>query len=165
MKKNFIAFLVLLLGIYIMGISTAIAGGGCCPTGPGTGTPGYWKNHPDAWPVEQICIGTTCYSKEEAIYIIDLPVKGDKWLTMFKAYVAAYLNVEAGNCRPYCDSYYGILDLDDAYSWLTNFIQDIPVRANSEAWQYSHGEAIYWCLDDYNNGVLDDIAISRDYLD
>jgi len=28
-----------------------------CITAPGTGTPGYWKNHPEAWPVEEITIG------------------------------------------------------------------------------------------------------------
>ena len=27
------------------------------PCSPGTGTPGYWMNHPDAWPVEGIVIG------------------------------------------------------------------------------------------------------------
>ncbi len=26
---------------------------------PGTGTPGYWKNHPEAWPVDYIKIGYT----------------------------------------------------------------------------------------------------------
>ena len=24
------------------------------PAQPGTATPGYWKNHPDAWPVDQV---------------------------------------------------------------------------------------------------------------
>jgi hypothetical protein len=35
---------------------------------PGTGTPGYWKNHPDAWPVTQITVGGIVYTKVQAIY-------------------------------------------------------------------------------------------------
>src|SRR5262245_40288062 len=30
---------------------------------PGTGTPGYWKNHPEAWPVADIKIGNTIFTK------------------------------------------------------------------------------------------------------
>jgi hypothetical protein len=165
MKKTLLFVLVLTFGISLMGISVAIAGGySCCPKGPGTGTPGYWKNHPDAWPVDEICLDGTCFTKEEAIEILDGPVAGDKWITQFKAYVAAYLNVEIGNCRPYCDSGWGVLDLDDGYTWLVNNLGDRPVKARSDEWQYSHGEAIYWCLDDYNNGYLP-MAISRDELE
>jgi hypothetical protein len=43
------------------------------PCGPGTGTPGYWINHPAAWPVELIEIGGFIYSKEQAIARIGLP--------------------------------------------------------------------------------------------
>jgi hypothetical protein len=34
---------------------------------PGTGTPGYWKNHPDAWPVSSITVGGVAYTKAQAI--------------------------------------------------------------------------------------------------
>src|SRR5262249_27465523 len=34
---------------------------------PGTGTPGYWKNHPDAWPVSSITVGGVTYTKDQAI--------------------------------------------------------------------------------------------------
>ena len=34
---------------------------------PGTGTPGYWKNHPEAWPVADITVGGVTYTKAEAI--------------------------------------------------------------------------------------------------
>jgi len=46
------------------------------PCGPGTGTPGYWINYPDAWPVEQIEIGGISYTKEQAIARIGLPPFG-----------------------------------------------------------------------------------------
>jgi len=34
---------------------------------PGTGTPGYWKNHPEAWPVSSITVGGLTYTKAQAI--------------------------------------------------------------------------------------------------
>jgi len=32
---------------------------------PGTGTPGYWKNHPGAWPVQTIVVGGIEYTKTD----------------------------------------------------------------------------------------------------
>jgi hypothetical protein len=34
---------------------------------PGTGTPGYWKNHPEAWPVQTVTVGGVSYTKAQAI--------------------------------------------------------------------------------------------------
>lgn len=49
-----------------------------CWCGPGTGTPGCWINHHEAWPVTQISIGGETYTIEEAIALMALPVKGDE---------------------------------------------------------------------------------------
>lgn len=65
-------------------------------TNPGTGTPGYWKNHPEAWPVQTITIGTTTYTKAQAIALLE-QVGKDKTLTMFSSLVPAILNVTLGN--------------------------------------------------------------------
>ena len=62
----------------------------------GTGTPGYWKNHPDAWPVESVTIGGVSYTKDQAINEMSMPVKKDKWYSMFKALTATKLNVLNG---------------------------------------------------------------------
>jgi hypothetical protein len=160
MKKVFMVVMLTMLGISFMGVSAAVATDECGPVG--TGTPGYWKNHPDAWPVDELWFWVNYVSQEDIIELMDQPVKNDKWLTMFKAYVAAKLNVLNGNCQPVClDPTYGRIDLGDGYNWLRDC--DSPVRANSECWQYSHGEAIYWCLDDYNNGRGD--MPSRDALE
>jgi len=162
MKKMFMIVMVALLGISFMGISSAIAGGEC-PTGPGTGTPGYWKNHPEAWEgIIDLC--GTPYDENAILHILNSPVKGNKWITLFKAYAAAKLNVKAGNCMPMCDTSFGRVDLGTVKTWLcTN--QGLRVKANSNEWQYSHGEAQYWCLDDYNNGLFPEIAVSRDSLE
>lgn len=158
MKKVFIVAITL-LGLSFAEVSTATI---CGPVG--TGTPGYWLNHPEAWPVSQIIIhdytwnNTIVFSKEDAIELMSKPVKGDKWLTMFSAFVAAALNVANGNCNPTCYS------LAEVEAWLYQFYYLRPIEAKSEAWQYSHGEALYWCLDGYNNGLIQGIP-SRDSLE
>src|SRR5678810_970304 len=40
-------------------------------------TQGYWKNHPDAWPVSSLKLGTHTYTKDELIAILKTPVMGN----------------------------------------------------------------------------------------
>jgi hypothetical protein len=116
--------------------------------GPGTGTPGYWMNHPEAWPVDTITIGGVTYSKGDAIGFIKAPVKGDKTLTMFPALVAAKLNVLIGN-EDSCIA----ATIAAADGWMTTYGPvGSGVPANSDAWK--EGEPFYWTLDQYNNGQL-----------
>ena len=116
---------------------------------PGTGTPGYWKNHPDAWPVCGITIGCVEYTKDEAIAIMNTPEKGDKTYTLFRALVAAKLNVLIGN--PSCC----IEDtIDAADAWMATYG---PVGSGVKAGKCSpwrEGEPLYERLDLYNNGLL-----------
>ncbi len=123
---------------------------------PGTGTPGYWKNHPEAWPVEEITIGGVTYTKDEAIGLMDMPVKGDKTYTMFQALVAAKLNVLVGNLH---DCIADTISAADA--WMAANPPGSGVKGSSDAWQ--SGEAWYEALDAYNNGEL--CAPSRDVLE
>lgn len=125
-------------------------------THPGTGTPGYWKNHPEAWPVATIEIGGVTYTKAEAIAWMK-GGDGDKTLTMFRALVAAKLNVLIGNDDSCIDEVIGLAD-----DW---FVLYGPVgsgvKAKTLAWKI--GELLYHELDDYNNGLL--CAPSRDALE
>jgi hypothetical protein len=115
--------------------------------GPGTGTPGYWKNHPDAWPAETITIGDVLYQKPDAIFEMSRPTKGDKTRTMFRALVATKLNIMIGN-DPSC-----ILDaVAAADAWMIENPLGSRVKGNSAAW--SEGEPMKDMLDDYNNGLL-----------
>lgn len=151
--KNALFLFVAIIALGGISSSTAFA----CSCEPGTGTPGYWKNHPDAWPVDGIIIGGVPYTKDEAIAIMETPVKGDKSITMFNALVAAKLNllIISCDCSPLC--------IVEADQWLVYFPVLSGITANTEAWQYSHGEALYWCMDDFNNGRL--CAPSRDYCE
>lgn len=161
MKKLFIIAMVTLLGFSFVGVSTVIA-----QQCEGTGTPGYWKNHLDAWGDESIIVGGTPYTPEQAIVLMKTPVKGDKSLTLFKATVAAMLNVSVQNCDPppddclrKCWKDTQVCDpLGQANAWLADNNVLSGVSAHTDEWQYSHGESIYWCLDDYNNGLLNEPA-------
>ena len=122
----------------------------------GTGTPGYWKNHPEAWPVDEITIGGVPYTKAEAIDLLDSPVKKDKTFTMFQALVAAQLNVldNVSECIA------GTISAADA--WMANYGPvGSGVEGRSDAWK--EGESLYEELDAYNNGEL--CAPSRDALE
>lgn len=128
-----------------------------CGPPPGTGTPGYWKTHPDAWPVEEITVGGVTYLKDEAIAYMWMPRKGDETFTMFSALVAAKLNVLVGNDAPCIED--TIAAADD---WMADYGPvGSGVKGNSDAWQ--EGEPLYFDLDDYNNGLL--CAPSRDALE
>jgi cysteine-rich repeat protein len=59
-------------------------------------TQGYWKNHPDAWPVSSLKLGSVTYSKDELIAIFKTPVKGNGLISLAHQLIAAKLNIAAG---------------------------------------------------------------------
>jgi hypothetical protein len=114
---------------------------------PGTGTPGYWKNHPEAWPSGTITIGGVLYTKAAAIAWLDLVGK-DKTTTMFSSLVSAKLNVLAGN-----DSSCVSSTITDADAWMHTYGPvGSGVHAASLAWKL--GEPMHRLMDNYNNGML-----------
>lgn len=67
-----------------------------------TRTPGYWKNRPEAWPVEELLIGGVLYTKAALLEKLNMPVRGDISIKLFHHLVAAMLNVfsEPANNTP-----------------------------------------------------------------
>jgi len=61
-----------------------------------TGTPGYWKNHSDAWPVSSLIVGGVHYTKAQLMVILDQSTGGDATIKLFHHLVAAKLNVLHG---------------------------------------------------------------------
>lgn len=59
-------------------------------------TPGYWKNHPEAWPVTSLTVGCTTYSQAQLLVILDKPVRGDATIILAHHLIAAKLNVLSG---------------------------------------------------------------------
>lgn len=115
----------------------------------GTGTPGYWKNHPEAWPVDEITIGGIVYSKEEAIGWMMTSNSKDKTITMFRALVAAKLNVLMG-CKFCCVE----TTMVAADMWMESFPVGSGIAAGGKDSPWREGDMLYQKLDDYNNGLL-----------
>ena len=59
-------------------------------------TQGYWKNHPKAWAVSSLKLGTVTYTKEQALEILKTPVKGNGLIQLAHQLIAAKLNVAGG---------------------------------------------------------------------
>jgi SdrD B-like protein len=113
---------------------------------PGTGTPGYWKNHPEAWPASGITVGGVYYAKGTAIAWLG-KVGKDKSATMFSSLVSAMLNSLIGNEHGCVDE-----TIVAANSWMTAHPVGSNVAGSSAAW--AEGESLHITLDNYNNGRL-----------
>jgi hypothetical protein len=114
---------------------------------PGTGTPGYWKNHQEAWPVASITVGGVVYTKAQAIAWLG-KVGKDKTTTMFSSLVPAMLNVLIGNDGSCVNS-----TIAAANVWMATYG---PVGSNVAASTYAWtvGEPLHIQMDSYNNGLL-----------
>jgi hypothetical protein len=116
-------------------------------TGPGTGTPGFWKNHPEAWTLDPIVIGGVTYTKDQALLLLDPSSSKDKTITMFSSLLSAKLNVAFGT-DPSCVA--STIVLADA--WMVQYPVGSHVEASSYAWKV--GEPLHRLMDNYNNGML-----------
>ena len=61
-----------------------------------TFTIGYWKTHPEAWPIESIQLGNHVYAKDDALRIFNQPVQGNGLVALAHQLMGAKLNVAAG---------------------------------------------------------------------
>jgi hypothetical protein len=85
---------------------------------PGTGTPGYWKNHLDAWPVSKITVGGIEYTPAQAIIVLG-KVGKDKTTTIFASLISAKLNVIIDNESSCVAKEIGLAD-----AWLSKHLRD-----------------------------------------
>lgn len=113
-------------------------GGGC------TYTQGYWKTHPEAWPVTELTLGGVLYNQAELLDIFNTPVKGDKTISLAHQLIAAKLNI-ANAADP---TVLGTT-VADADAWLAN---NGGVGSGEKNW--NGGEGLKNMLDDFNNGII-----------
>ena len=116
-------------------------------TAPGTGTLGYWKNHPEAWPVDEITVGGVTYTRDQAIALLKTAGKGDKTFDLFHQLVPAILNVLVGNDGSCVGAAIAAAD-----AWLAAHPLGSGVKAKD--WTTSGGDTLHSTLDAYNNGLL-----------
>lgn len=116
-------------------------------------TQGYWKNHPENWPVDDLVLGGVSYTKEELLALLHTPPSDDASLVLVHQLIAARLNVATGSPAP--DSVATALARSDA--WLVT-VQDadgrLPFGVASDNAAYGEGIDLSAVLDDYNNGNL-----------
>jgi hypothetical protein len=119
------------------------------PTGRCPFTQGYWKNHPDAWPVTSLTLGSETYTEAELLAILRTPVRGDASLILAHQLIAAKLNIANGS-----DPAPVSATIADADSLLSGFAGRLPyhVRPSSPIGQAMISDAEM--LDSYNNGQL-----------
>jgi hypothetical protein len=70
------------------------------PSSGCTLTQGFWKNHPSAWPVSSLQLGTVTYTQAQLIAILKQPVKGNGLVSLAHQLIAAKLNVASGTSTP-----------------------------------------------------------------
>lgn len=61
---------------------------------------GYWKTHPDAWPVASLRLGNVLYTKSQLLEIWNTPAAGNGLLALAHQLMAAKLNIIAGALAP-----------------------------------------------------------------
>jgi hypothetical protein len=61
-----------------------------------TYTQGYWKNHPEAWPVTNLTLGTVNYNQAQLLQIFNEPAGGNGLLILAHQLIATKLNVAGG---------------------------------------------------------------------
>jgi YVTN family beta-propeller protein len=115
-----------------------------CPQGQG-----FWKNHPEAWPVTSLTLGSQTYAQEELLALFDSPPKGDASLILADQLIAAKLNIANG-----ADPTPISATIADADRLLSGFPGKLPygVPTSSATGQAMVDDASV--LETYNNGEL-----------
>ena len=57
---------------------------------------GYWKNHPEAWPVTELQLGNVTYTQDQLLSILHEAVRGNGLLILAHQEIAAKLNIANG---------------------------------------------------------------------
>jgi hypothetical protein len=133
--------------------ATATATPTATPTPTPTGTPvgcvfgqGYWKNHPEAWPVTELQLGNVSYDQQQLLDILHQPVRGNGLVSLAHHLIAAKLNI-ANGADPSCIQQ-TIADADA-------LIGDLVVPPVGDGYLAPRDvEALKDMLEDYNEGRL-----------
>jgi hypothetical protein len=61
-----------------------------------TYTQGFWRTHPDAWPVSSLTLGTVSYTQSQLLQILGQPAQGNGLVILAHQLIAAKLNIANG---------------------------------------------------------------------
>jgi hypothetical protein len=113
----------------------------------GVADPGFWKQNPDLWPVDEITIGGITYTKAEAIRLMKVKAGTDWTYKLFNQLVAAKLNVLIGNESSCIEA-----DIQAADAWMAQHPVGSKVKFKSADWKAIN--PTYQRLYQYNEGLL-----------
>jgi hypothetical protein len=115
---------------------------------------GYWKNHPDQWPVNQLLLGNNAYDKEQLLAILHQPVRGNGLVLLAHQLIAAKLNI-ANGADGSC--------IEEALADADALIGDLLVPPVGDGYlRPGDVSALADILDDYNEGALCAPACDRE---
>jgi len=112
-------------------------------------TQGFWKNHPDTWPIISLTLGSQTYTQAELLTLFDTPPGGDASVILAHQLIAAKLNIANGSSPVPISGAIG-----DADNLLSQFSGKLPytVSTSSAIGQQMVNDANV--LDRYNNARL-----------
>jgi hypothetical protein len=111
-----------------------------------TYTIGYWKNHPEAWPVSALTLGTVTYTKAQLLQILETPARGNGILILSHQLIAAKLNIANGADPTLIAATIASADAT---------IGSLVIPPFGTGWMHpSFVNSTANKLDDYNNGIL-----------
>jgi Carbohydrate binding domain len=107
---------------------------------------GYWKNHPQAWPVTELQLGNVTYTQDQLLAIMHEPVRGNGLISLAHHFITTKLNV-ANGADPSCIQQ-TIADADA-------LIGDLVVPPVGDGYLAPRDvNALKDTLEDYNEGQL-----------
>ena len=104
---------------------------------------GFWKNHPEAWPVGEISMGGVVYSQETAIAILETSPKGDATYILAQQLIVAKLNVASGADEPAIKE-----TIHEADAWIIVH----PIGSDPDQEAREAGIGLAELLESYNGG-------------
>ena len=120
-------------------------------------TPGFWKTHPEAWPVDGLALGDQDYTMVELMMILWRPVRGDASIILGNHLIATKLNLLSGTTT-------GIIEdrVADADALLSGFGSKLPYRVRARTALGAQMIITAYWLDQYNNNFLTNGCVEPD---
>jgi hypothetical protein len=106
-------------------------------------TIGYWKTHPEAWPVTSLTIGDVTYDQNQLLGMLWNAKAKDATHMLAAQLIAAKLNVANGAYSP---------SISDTITQADAFLTEHPYGSNPRGADRSSALHLKDALDDFNNG-------------
>ena len=111
-----------------------------------TFTVGYWKNHPNAWPVSSLVLGGRMYTKAQLLAILAQPVQGNGLVSLARQMIATRLNRANGAAE---------LEVESALAMSDGLIGTHAIPPVGGAFlDPGLTSPTTQVLDDFNNGII-----------